>query len=138
MRNGNHVKLATSTPTTYLYGMDSNGLSKNIYLSGVIANANTYIEQTYLPDPNKWVSAVLAKALLRYQTQADAGCLVEAEAYINVDVAENATNFIDGSVTLTGKMALKGYPEATASILLIEMPITVQRFLLHWRITIKP
>ena len=112
----NSSTAATSTPTTYLYGMDSNGLSKNIYLSGVIANANTYIEQTYLPDPNKWVSAVLAKAL-RYQTQADAGCLVEAEAYINVDVAENATNFIDGSVTLTGKMALKGYPEATASIL---------------------
>jgi hypothetical protein len=104
-----------SSQSTYFSGTDINGQNLSFYNNDVPSSALDYIKEAYLPDPFNWIESINSQFIDYYPM--DSACPTWAGANITLNTTENATNFIDGSVTITGKMALKGYPEATASVL---------------------
>lgn len=101
--------------STYVSGTDSAGVRQYYNLAEVPANAATLIQQAYLPDPNGWVTGV-PYASIQYSPSNSAACKTNASVQVNLDTRETASHFLKGSFTLSGNVALQGYPSANATL----------------------
>lgn len=107
--------------TTVLNGLDNSSQLQSYETNDVPANAVAALQSTYLPDPNKWIVDV-PYAEIGYNGPSTPwggfGCATYANVELTLAKKETVSNFLKASLVLTGKMALKGLPEAKASILL--------------------
>lgn len=104
---------------TILNGMsaDTNNPFIHLEIDTVPANAQSLINNSYLPLPAN-INAGLIESSIHYYGYGGyyGGCDTNVNILLDVETVETAESFLKGSLILSGKLALSGLPEATASV----------------------
>lgn len=104
---------------TILNGMpaDTNNPFIHLEIDTAPANAQSLINSSYLPLPAN-INAELIESSIHYYGYGGyyGGCDTNVNVLLDVETVETAESFLKGSLILSGKLALSGLPEATASV----------------------
>lgn len=107
--------------TTVLNGTPLNGygMPTHVENNSVPARAASTIASAYQPLP-PFATATVIRSDIRYQGPTSpyrwGNCDTEVKVLLDLQSQETAASFMDATLTLTGKLALAGRPEATAAV----------------------
>lgn len=105
--------------TTVLNGFSSGGSLIHDESDAVPANAAGLINSAYQPLPPFATATVIRSDVHYYGPDFPyywGSCDTEVEVLLDLQSQETAESFMDATLTLTGKLALAGRPEATAAV----------------------
>ena len=104
--------------TTVLNGYDQDYIFRHLENNDVPENAATVIQGAYPSIPTNTTASLLYSEIHYYGSSLYWGCDTKVNLLLDMDSQETAESFMDASLTLTGQLALAGYPAANASVIL--------------------